>query len=173
MDKNTILSVLTPKQIILSFLNLSYIPKGNISSPFSKDKKPSFKLYENCTYKCNSTGKQGDCFQFVADLHNIDCKTNFNDVLQLIATKFPAFDFTKPIPEHQKIIIKEIPIVPSNNEQHFCYTTKAFTKEHLDYFSQSNWNVSREILEKYKVFALDKFEFFNSKKRRNYKAKII
>jgi predicted P-loop ATPase len=180
MDKSTILSVISEQQVFLTFLKLAYVPKGNISSPFSKDKKASFKLYANNTFKCNSTGKQGDCFQFVADLKNIDCKANFYDVLSEIAKEFPAFDFTKPIPEHQKIKKNIDPgsgINPApgaaKNDTHFSFATKDFSKEHLDYFSQSNWNVSQEILKKYNVFALDKFEFYNSKKEEISKIKLF
>jgi predicted P-loop ATPase len=180
MDKNTILSVISEQQIFLAFLKLSYVPKGNISSPFSKDKKASFKLYANNTFKCNSTGKQGDCFQFVADLKNIDCKSNFHDVLNEIAKEFPAFDFTKPIPEHQKRKniadpgpdLKTAPN-PEINDSHFSFETKEFEKAHLDYFSTGCWNVTQEILKKYNVFALDKFEFYNSKKEEISKLKLF
>lgn len=180
MNKDTILSVITEQQIFLAFLKLSYVPKGNISSPFSKDKKASFKLYANNTFKCNSTGKQGDCFQFVADIKNIDCKSNFHDVLSEIAKEFPAFDFTKPIPEHQKIKKNSDPGTGINpapgadkNDTHFSFVTKEFEVSHLDYFSQSNWNVSQEILNKYNVFGLDKFEFYNSKKEEISKIKLF
>ena len=118
MDKNTILAAKSEQDIFLKFLQLSEFPKGNISSPFSDDKNASFKLYKNNTYKCNSTGRQGDCFQFVADLKDIDCKQNFNEVL--------------------KIIAKEFNITENTESNHFSFATKFFTKEPLDYFSQSN-----------------------------------
>jgi regulator of sigma D len=153
MTKVQILSQISEKDIFFKFLKISDFPKGNISSPFCEDKNPSFTLYKNNSFKCNSTGRQGDCFQFVADLKQIDCKIEFHKVLEAIASEFNL------------IIEKE------NN--HFAFTTKDFSKEHLDYFSQGNWNVSQEILAKYKVSALDKFEFYNSKKEEISKIKLF
>ncbi len=153
MDKNTILSAKSEQDIFLKFLNLTQFPKGNISSPFSEDKNESFALYKNGSFKCNSTGRQGDCFQLVADLNNLDCKSQFHEVLAIIA--------------------KEFNIEESTETNHFNFVTKEFSKEHLDYFSQSNWNVSQEILKKYNVFALDKFEFYNSKKSEISKIKLF
>ncbi|WP_298156679.1 VapE domain-containing protein [Flavobacterium sp.] len=83
--KDIVLKNTTPGNIFAHFLNLSEIPKGNISSPFTDDKKPSFRIYQNGTFKCFSSGKQGDAFQFVADLNNLDCKGHFADVAKLIA----------------------------------------------------------------------------------------
>ena len=71
--------------IYTKFIGLTDFPKNNISSPFSDDKKPSFKVYPNGTFKCNSSTKQGDVWQFVAYLNKLDVKTQFNDVLQIIA----------------------------------------------------------------------------------------
>jgi len=153
MDKNTILSAITEKEIFFKFLKINDFPAGNISSPFSEDKKPSFKLYKNNSFKCNSTGKQGDCFQLVADLNNIDCKQNFDKVLKIIAAEFNIQD--------------------NGNSNHFSFQTKDFTPLHLDYFSQGNWNITQELLQKYNVFALDKFEFYNSTKNDISKVKLF
>jgi len=66
-------------------------PGQNISSPYTEDNNPSFSVYENKQgeprFKCHSGGQQGDCFQLVADLNNLDCKTQFNEVLKLINEK--------------------------------------------------------------------------------------
>ncbi len=85
LSKDNILLQRNCNDIYIHFLGLSDFPKNNISSPFSEDKKPSFKVYSNGTFKCNSSGKQGDVFQFVADLKQLDSKTQFKEVLQLIA----------------------------------------------------------------------------------------
>lgn len=87
LSKDIILQHTTPENIYLKFLNLSEFPKGNISSPFSDDNNPSFKVWKNGTFKCNSSGKQGDVWQFVADKNKLDSKTQFNEVLLLIATE--------------------------------------------------------------------------------------
>lgn len=152
MDKSTIISQISEQDIFFKFLNISAFPAGNISSPFSDDKNPSFKLYKNNTFKCNSTGKQGDCWQLVADLNGLDCKSQFHDVL--------------------KIVAKECNIIVNEQEKHFSFQTKDFSKAHLDFYTQGNWNCTQEILQKYNVAALDKFEFFNSKKNEISKIKI-
>lgn len=62
-------------------------PGRNILSPFVKEKNPSFSIYQegdNLKYKCWASGPAGDVFQFVADLKQIDCKANFNEVLEII-----------------------------------------------------------------------------------------
>jgi predicted P-loop ATPase len=85
LTKDIIFQYTTQEDIYIKFLNLNTFPKQNISSPFSDDKKPSFKVWKNGSFKCNSTGKQGDVFQFVAELKNLDCKSQFNQVLNVVA----------------------------------------------------------------------------------------
>lgn len=154
MNKDTILQQISQQDIIKKFLNINEFPKGNISSPFSEDKKPSFKVYENGTFKCHSTGKQGDSFQLVAYLNDLDCKTQFYQVTQLIAKQCNLNGYAQ-------------------NEKHFNYNAKPYEKIHLEYWKQANWNVSTEILQKYNVQALDKFEYWNSKKEEVTKIKLF
>lgn len=86
ISKDVILKHINCNDIYTKFLGLNDFPNGKISSPFSDDKKLSFKVYKaNETFKSNSTRKQGDVWQFVADLKNLDCKINFNEVLEIIA----------------------------------------------------------------------------------------
>ncbi len=154
-SKDTLFKQVTQEEIYLKFLNLSKLTKNNISSPFSDDKKPSFNIYKNkkgqILYKCHSTGKQGDCFQLVADLNNLDCKTDFKQVMDIICNQFN--------------IIQE--------QQHFNFVTKNFDQFHLKYWLQGNWNVTKEVLQKYKVSALDKFEYWNNKKQEITKIKLF
>jgi predicted P-loop ATPase/5S rRNA maturation endonuclease (ribonuclease M5) len=87
LNKDIIFSQTSPENIYLKFLNLNEIPKGNISSPFSEDKNPSFKLYKSGRFNCFSTGRSGDVIQFVADLHNLDCKSQFQNILEIIVNE--------------------------------------------------------------------------------------
>lgn len=169
MSKDNILNQISEKEIFFKFLNLSEHPKGNISSPFSDDKKPSFKLYKNNSFKCHSSGNQGDCFQLVADLNKIDCKSQFNKVCEIITKEFSLNSETKTKPIKRNKPIPEV--VETDNK--FKYTTKGFEKIHLDYWKKDSWNVSKEILDKYKVKALDKFEYYNSKKNDITKIKLF
>ncbi|MDY7394044.1 VapE family protein [Aureibaculum sp. 2210JD6-5] len=154
MNKDNILNQISEKEIFLKFLNLTEFPTGNISSPFSDDKKPSFKLYKNNSFKCHSSGHQGDCFQLVADLNQLDCKTEFNKVCNIIANELQL-------------------IQPDTKANKFKYTAKEFEQIHLDYWCKDSWNVSKKVLEKYGVQALDKFEYWNGKKNDITKIKLF
>lgn len=149
MDKVKLFEQVSQEDIYLSFLKLSKFPTQNISSPFSEDKNPSFRLYKNGTFKCHSTGKQGDVFQFVADLNNLDCKNQFKEVMDIICNEMNIVD----------------------TSQHFEYQKKPFEKYHLDYWEK--WNVTKEHLQKYDVSALDKFSFYSSKTKQVQENKIF
>lgn len=153
MTKDELLNQVSTSQIYEKFYQGEYTTKKNVKSPFSEDKNPSFRFYKNGTFKCQSNGNQGDAFQFVADLNQLDCKTQFSEILAIIGQEFSINGFS------------------SNN--HFSYETKPFEEIHLNYFAQGNWNVSQKVLEKYQVFALDKFEFWNSKKEEITKIKLF
>ena len=99
MDKNTVLNQTTQEAIYKYFYGDGFSVGNKISSPFSEDKHASFKVFKNLSFKCFSTGKQGDVFQFVADLNNLDCKTQFSEVLEIISTgmNLMADNAKKPI----------------------------------------------------------------------------
>jgi predicted P-loop ATPase len=163
LDKDTIFNQTTPEKIFLKFLNLNEFPKGNISSPFSIDKNPSFKLYKNGIFKCFSTGKGGDVFKFVAEIHNLDCKSQFQDVLKIIANEMNIISFSN-LPS--KSMIKKSDATP--NEEPF----KIDTINHIDFntYHLEFWNlfgVSKELLMKYNIKAVEKFSFFSKSKEKN------
>lgn len=99
MKLQSILEKTSPLEIFLHFtpnldesdIRRSGNPGKNISSPYVEDNNPSFSVYEDNSgklkFKCHSSGQQGDCFQLVADLNNLDCKTQFNEVVKLINEK--------------------------------------------------------------------------------------
>ena len=122
LTKDILLQHTTSENIYMKFLGLTDFPKGNISSPFSEDKKPSFNLYHKGStlkFKCGSTGKQGDLFNFIGFLKEIDdsTKEGFIEVLQIIATEmnvplqqdFKTFakenqTFAKPLQKPEKTV---------------------------------------------------------------------
>ncbi len=153
MNKDTILTQISPLDIYKKYLGVKNIDNSkNISSPFSKDANPSFRIYPNGTFKCYSTGKQGDCFQFVADILNLNCKQNFNSILEHIAQHFSIIN-------------------DRSHTDHFQWTAKPYEKHHIDYWMK--WNISKDFLKKYQVFALDKFEYFNHNENKIKKHKIF
>ena len=165
MTKDQLLNQVSTEQIYEKFYGADYQTKSNVSSPFTDDKKASFRFYKNQSFKCFSSGKQGDVFQFVADLNEVDCKANFHNVLDIITEAFGLNGHTVPnVKTTAKI--KAIPVVAEaiDKSEYFSFETKPFEKAHLSYFAQGHWNVTQMILDQYNVFALDKFQYWNSKK---------
>jgi predicted P-loop ATPase len=92
MTKEQILSQISQEEIIKKFLPaFNSKSNANYHSPFSEnDINPSMNFYfegQTLKFKSHNTGHQGDIFQFVADLHGLDCKNNFGEVLTIIAQK--------------------------------------------------------------------------------------
>jgi DNA primase len=175
MTKSELLNQVNEVQIYEKFCTF-YKTNVNVSSPFSEDKKESFRFYKNKTFKCFSSGKQGDVFQFVADLKELDCKKDFKKVLEIISEAFALNGFSVPnIKKTVKVAKKEQKKETLNvdTKSLFNYVNKDFEKIHLDYFYQGNWNVTKELLYHYKIEALDKFEYWNSKKEAITKIKLF
>lgn len=172
MTKEELLKEISVEQIYAKFCN-HYSTKGNVSSPFSEDKNASFRFYKNKSFKCFSSGKQGDAFQFVADLNELNCKTEFHKVLEIISEAFALNGFSsekvrKTVKVKPKQEVKEV-----DNSKHFNYETKDFEAFHFDYWTQGNWNVNKAFLVQYNVCALDKFQYWNSKKEAVTKIKLF
>ncbi len=169
MDKNTILKQVSQEEIYNFYYGTGFKQGIKISSPFSDDKNPSFKVFKNNTFKCFSTGKHGDVWQFVADIKKLDCKTQFKDILDAISNDLNV------IIQQGKIIQKKPinSIDESKKRECFKYENKDFTKKHLEYWMQGNWNVTENVLNKYEVKALDKFEYWNNNKNEIQKIKLF
>ena len=178
MNKEKLLNQVSAEQIYKKFYGTNYQTKSNVSSPFSKDQKASFRFYENGDFKCFSSGKQGDVFQFVADLNKINCKVKFYEVLDIISEAFTlnVLNKTAVITAVTKKNIKTEPkkeVEEIDKNKYFSFETKNLENFHLDYFKKGNWGVTKKILDLYKVFALDKFQYWNSKKNGITKIKLF
>lgn len=154
MDKSKLLTLVSEPEIFKKYYS-GYQTGKNVKSPFSEDKNPSLRFYKNNTFKCFSSGKQGDCFQFVADVLNIDCKQNFADVLGDISNKFSLKNGATQKTQASPILKKK---------KDYEYALLSYTANHLNYWKK--WKVEQKILQKYGVFALDKLIFTNSKKEK-------
>jgi DNA primase len=178
LNKDTILSMVSPMDITLKVLNLNEQPKNNISSPFSEDKKPSFQIFNNGNFKCYSTGKSGDCFQLVADLNEMDCKSDFKKVLQLVAIScnLTNYDYPKPLitlgnkvleykkngcnqnkVEKKEFKIKNIATIPH-------------TEKHIRFWQQ--FNVTIDLLKQFNVLAINEYSFFSERQNKLLNFKI-
>jgi predicted P-loop ATPase len=164
LSKDMIFSQTTSEDIYKKFLNLPEFPKGNISSPFSEDRKPSFKLYPNGSFKCNSTGKQGDVFQFVAELQQLNCKTQFNEVLKTVATEMNLLLGTSadiknlPKQSNKKVIPEEKPF-------HLAVLNTEMKTHHLTFWNKLG--VEHELLQQYNVRAVANYSFFSLGKNKD------
>lgn len=63
--------------------------KKNVLSVFKAEKRPSMSVWKDRTtgkigHKCYTTGHAGDCFNLVADIFHLDCRSQFTEVLQKI-----------------------------------------------------------------------------------------
>lgn len=191
LSKDAILKMVSPSDIYLKFLGISSFPKGNISSPFSKDQTPSFKLYKNGTFKCFSSGKQGDVFQFVADLLNLSCKTQFNEVLQNVATTLQlhnqsiiGVETTRNLNNNLKNShLKNLnPLLQQCSNEgatkvqqetepfEISVSTKNMKNEHIKYWTKLG--VGIELLQKYKVGTVSNYSFYSSKKEKDINYRI-
>lgn len=164
MNKDTILQQVSQVDIYNFYYGSDFRPYEKISSPFSEDKNPSFKVFKNGSFKCFSTGRQGDVWQFVADVKGLDCKTQFTEVLAIISADLGIIQQKKEPSAYS---------LQPTADNHFTYTSKPFAQEHFNFWLQGNWNVTADILNKYNVKALDKYEYFNSKKNAIQKIKLF
>lgn len=169
LSKDMLLSHISPIDITLNALKLNSFPNKNISSPFSEDKKPSFKVFKNGNYKCFSTGKNGDCFQLVAELNNLDCNTNFNEVLQLIETynNLLLIDFAKSSKSSNNSNIISTEEVPFRIKS---ISKIPFEERHLQFWDEHN--VTIEFLERFGVSAINNYSFYSNKKGKDFNFKI-
>jgi predicted P-loop ATPase len=174
LNKDIILKYTTVEDIYVKFLNRNDFPKGNISSPFSDDKNPSFKVYKNGSFKCHSSGKQGDVFQFVATLKDLDCKTQFNEVLNTVASEMNIIIDTetdkktfakenqtfakalqKPLQQNEKTVATE------KTPSLLTVSIREFTILDLDYWKKLG--VEKTTLEKYKLHSISSYTWTDRK----------
>lgn len=107
LTKETVLKNTTEENILQTFFPAYKSgKKQNYKSPFSEsDDKPSLSFYTDKSglkFKSHNTGNQGDVFQFVADLHQLDAKKDFLKVLALINEKLNLGIENKPKEESLK-----------------------------------------------------------------------
>lgn len=183
LTKDIILQHTTTENIYLKFLGLTDFPKGNISSPFSEDKKASFKLYPDGRFKCNSTGRQGDVWQLVAELNGLDCKLQFSEVLQIVAKKMNTpiqgelnkktvakenQTFAKPL--QNNCTDNSSTIATDKNAYKVDVTNCEMKEKHLAFWN--NLGIEKELLEQYKVNAISNYSFFSTEKNKSYSFNI-
>lgn len=161
LSKDTILQYISQEEIYLKFLGLNEFPKRNISSPFTADKNPSFSLYKEgleTKYKCHSSGFSGDVWQFVADLFQLNSKTQFIEVLETVVKEnnLPLQNQNKKTDINSKTtqnLINTSNTVAKNRESSkISVHTRDFTELDLQWWK--NIGVEKTILQKYNVHSI-------------------
>ena len=133
------------------------IARKNYKSPFGdKDNKPSLTIYpdgSSLKFKSHNTGHQGDVFQFVADIKKIDCKKNFNDVIEIIAKDFSLNGYAK------KPTVKPVSVSADKKKNLKISFEKAPTIQMLQYFDQ--FKIDLETLMRFNVNQVKYHEFIS------------
>lgn len=147
MTKLQLLKTVSEVEIIKFYISdFDAAKKKNYTSPFSKDdENPSLTFYEDngWKFKSHNTGHQGDVFQFIADIKGIDCKSNFQAVIDQISNDL------------------QLANLPADNKKNIRISyEKAFTQAFINYFS--SFKISVETLEKFGVKQVKFHEFISS-----------
>lgn len=165
--KDKILFHTTQEQIYLHYLGLTDFPKGmRVSNPFTdKDTNPSLHFYYDkqvLKYKGhNESSRCGDVFQFVADIKQMDCKSDFLKVCNSIATDMNLLLESHENPNktannnkkgalqiHNTGIAKTETIPKILNVE-----KRPFTKLDLAYWKEK-YGVDEDFLVKYKIYSI-------------------
>lgn len=167
MTKLQLLQHITQEDIIKFYLpDFDPHKTDNYHSPFSfKDDKPSLSFYteeNNWKFKSHNTDNQGDVFQFVADLKKIDCKNDFNRLIDEIARDLQLNGYSNNLPDKGTN-----PVKPENHSKNISISYEPeLTEAFVQYFSQ--YKITPDCLIKFNVKQV-KFHHFISKKGRTCK----
>lgn len=192
LSKDIILKQCSETEIFLKFAirymplaNTNALPKKNLSSPFTTDNNPSFCFYtenQKPKFKCNSTGKQGDVWQFVADLNELDCKHDFVKVLDIIASEL-NIDLQTPHSNNLKSKPNSLPVKESiaiakeseglqsndtniaNGEENKQLYIESRPFRDLDLTYWKNLGVESSVLENFKVHSISSHHFTGQKSK--------
>ena len=163
MTKLQLFEQLSEEEIYQKFLPAFAGKNKKYKSPFvENDKVPSLHIYENkgkILYKSHNSGHQGDCLQFVADLNQLNCRTELSSVIEIIAQAFSLNGFAAAKKTPKKLS-------PSAGDKNLSKNVtisyeKAYTQAFLEYFSQ--YGINTEILEKYEIKQVKFHHFISSK----------
>lgn len=165
--KDKILFHTTQEQIYLHYLGLTDFPKGmRVSNPFTdKDTNPSLHFYYDkqvLKYKGhNESSRCGDVFQFVADIKQMDCKSDFLKVCNSIATDMNLLLESYENPNKTANNNKNVALQHHNTGLAKTVTTpkilhvekRPFTKLDLAYWKEK-YGVDEDFLVKYKIYSI-------------------
>lgn len=163
MTKIQLSEQVSSEEIYQKFLPAFAGKNKKYKSPFvENDKVPSLHIYEQngkLLYKSHNSGHQGDALQFVADLNQLNCKTELPKVIEIIAQAFSLNGFAGA----KKVAQKTVATAGDKNSSKNVSISyeKTYTAQFLAYFNQ--FGITQAILEKYEVKQVKFHHFISSK----------
>lgn len=148
LDKGEILERVSPLSIFEKYFGSEIILGKKYQSPFRKDRDPSFVFFEGKSklrFFDFSTGKTGDCFDFLIALYQLP----FKDILKMINQ-----DFNLGLGGGEGVVANKItnPSTKKRKEKLFQVKIQPFGEADLKYWA--TFGITEEILKKYRVYSL-------------------
>lgn len=148
----------------------------NFKNPFYQDTKASCNIYYNRHQQCfkikdfGNSDYCGDCFAFVAQLHNLDVRTEFLEVLQIInqdlhlhleekkpnQPNLPKEKTKVSVPEN---LAKDCSSLSKEEKKPYHFTEKLFAKKELQYWKR--YGISEKTLLHFQVKSIENFQSVN------------
>ena len=151
---------------ICRYYQLTFKEGKNLSCPFKthEDKSPSLSFFDTTKFKCHSCGVQGDFFEFIAQMENLDCQKDFPKVLEKAIEIAGGFQTTS---RSNPVIPKTPPKLKSqitNAEVEKCTKQLSSSAHVIKYFQGRG--ISKEMVEGFQLG-------FGATKKTGGRAKVL
>ena len=170
LDKNKVLSCTRDGlDIFKHYLPGDWRVGRNFKNPFYDDTKASCNIYfdrRSGMYRMKDFGNpeyDGDCFSLVGKIKNLDCTTDFTEILKQINEEMNlGLENGYTLPKNRSSSRAKANDVNENSVKELAYDPKpytiferGFTLKEIEFWKQ--YGITREILKIYKVVSLDEF----------------
>ncbi|MGP1437028.1 MAG: AAA family ATPase [Phocaeicola sp.] len=180
IDKEQILSLTQGGLNVFShFLGFEVNLHRNFRSPFYNDKRASCHIYydrKSSSYKYydhGDTAYSGDCFWFVATMRGLNLKTDFPEVLKIIAQELGLYSlhdggkYGKRAAQTNKSPIVSSPkadVAKSTKERPYSFEIPPFDDGLLNYWA--HYGIHEDTLRNFRVRCLKRYESVSAEGRK-------
>ena len=180
IDKEQILSLTQGGlNVFSSFLGFEVNLHRNFRSPFYDDKRASCHIYydrRSSSYKFYDHGDttySGDCFWFVATMRGLNLKTDFPEVLKIIAQELGLYSlhdggkYGKHAAQTNKSPIVSNPkadVAKSTEERPYSFEIQPFDDGLLNYWA--HYGIHEDTLRNFRVRCLKRYESVSAEGRK-------
>ena len=180
IDKEQILSLTQGGLNVFShFLGFEVNLHRNFRSPFYNDKRASCHIYydrKSSSYKYydhGDTAYSGDCFWFVATMRGLNLKTDFPEVLKIIAQELGLYSlhdggkYGKRAAQTNKSPIVSNPkadVAKSTKERPYSFEIQPFDDGLLNYWA--HYGIHEDTLRNFRVRCLKRYESVSAEGRK-------